>query len=108
MNALDKAQKAYFLANGRFTSDPNNLDLDIENISCGKDDYLAFCASGKFSLNGYFEWHGSTTGQTRYSCYAYKSNEIEKQLCESYYRDWGGTQTGAGDNNMIFYYGAWK
>ena len=111
INALDKAQKVYYLANGVFTTDLGNLDIDMDNIDCSSDGSLFYCGNGNMTFDSsiHFEWHAlPTTGQTRWACYAKASSELAKQICEGYYQDWQGTQTGAAQNNFIYYYGAWK
>ena len=111
VNALNKAQIAYHLANGAFTPDLNNLDITVENVSCGENisTGMVFCSGGRFSTYGNIEWHGlSTTGQTRYACYAKQDSDIENKLCQSYYQEWGGTQTGTTSDSHIYYYGKWN
>ena len=90
IDALEKAQRAYYLENGTFTIEINNLDITQKGMSChlyGKS--LSLC-QWSVSKNMLFEWHGEgSSGKTQWFRLAKTANEIANQLCSTYWESWG-------------------
>ena len=80
MNALDKAQRAYFLANGVFASDVDSLDIEKTAGTC-QSGGIVYCETFPVK-NIIFEWNGySKYGKTRLVCLAKTSDETANHLC---------------------------
>ena len=110
INALDKAQRAYYVANGVFTSSVDKLDIDgvmPSNCSVYKTDLIYCTMNGGVKLN--FEWQGnSPTGKTRWICISKYRNETANKICSAYAKDWGGSGVAIDTDSSNYYYGAWK
>ncbi|MBO7238484.1 MAG: prepilin-type N-terminal cleavage/methylation domain-containing protein [Elusimicrobiaceae bacterium] len=117
LNALDKAQQEYRLANNTYTDDKENLSLSFSSsLSCGSTGETQKWCLIRISPNPkkaifWFEWRGKLTDLTRrYACIAGNDDTPAQAVCQSIQRDWGGTEvkvhTDEGDE-FTYYYGLW-
>ena len=90
LNAIEKAQIAYYLANNTYTDDLDDLDITVPDKSL----FNCTIANGSFCQgtvkNGQgvrFEWVWPQQGpwpQGQHRCLASKSNDLANDVCKSY------------------------
>ncbi len=89
LNAIEKAQIVYYLANNTYTDNLDDLDITVPDTSqfhcnIGRDG--SFCQGRPKGLSFYFEWvwpQGSLPAG-RHWCLAPQSNDFANDICKSY------------------------
>ena len=88
LKALDQAQRAYYLANGTFTT--KGFDIEMKKSFCG--DYVSSINCPMSGNTPFLAWEGSQkNGTVSWQCAAPQNNSMANQLCQDYQKEWGGT-----------------
>ena len=81
LDSLSKAEQVYYLENGKYTKDPNELVLDIDMNACGGDNTV-FC--NKTIVSGLMlELDLYNNTGTAY-CLAQNTEALANAVCQSY------------------------
>lgn len=78
LRSIEKAEQAYFMANGQYTMDLEALDLTLPKFTC-LNNYCQF-----YSADKEFLWEFNFHGGTSYRLYcAAKPNTAAEKICQS-------------------------
>ena len=113
LEALDKAQTAYYMANGRYTTDLEALDLDLPGVRCSDDEgkgiFCQYFGERDRQNRVLFEFQGHNRhGDKYWICLAKTGEALAQNICQSYYQEWQGTRTPyeRSDTGYTYYWGA--
>ena len=109
LEALDKAQTVYRMANGRYTTDLEALDLDLSGVVCsdseGERIYCQAFGEGRVQKRVLLEFQGHNRhGDKYWICLAKTGDALAQNICQSYYQEWQGTRAPYEHNNGYIYY----
>lgn len=96
LNAVDKAQKEYYLANGYFTEDLESLSIDVKGLgACYSAGSWGFCqVVAPFGAT--LEWNWQAGRETHHRCFSNRNNQKGSKLCSMY----GDADCGIGDDRF--------
>ena len=102
LQTMTQAQKVYWMENGKFARDTNELGISNTG-SCYEDSGSGvYCSVG--GKNVYFEWQGrDQTGRYFWVCYAGNTDTIAKELCQQYQASWGGSGSSVNGNHTYYF-----
>ena len=112
LEALDKAQTVYRMANGRYTTDLEALDLDLSGVVCsdseGERIYCQAFGEGRAQDRVLLEFEGKhAEGTKNWICLAKTGDALAQNICQSYYQEWRGSRAPyASDTGYTYYWGA--
>ena len=107
LEALDKAQTVYRMANGRYTTDLEALDLDLSGVVCSDSEgEVIYCQGfGEGQNRVSLEFQGKhAEGNKNWICLAKTGDALAQNICQSYYQEWQGTRAPYEHNNGYIYY----
>ena len=111
LEALDKAQTVYRMANGRYTTDLEAVDLDLSGVLCSGEEEI-YCQhfgerSGRNRVLLEFQGH-NRHGDKYWICLAKTGDALAQNICQSYYQEWQGTRAPYENNKTgyTYYWGA--
>lgn len=109
LEALDKAQTVYRMANGRYTTDLEALDLDLSGVVCSDSEgELIYCqAFGEERAQNrvLLEFEGKhAEGTKNWICLAKKGDDAAQSVCRDYYKEWRGTRVPYENDKGYMYY----
>ncbi len=83
LKAIEKAQEEYFLANGHYTTDLEELSIQVEQdqATCGEAGYCLYFVSSNIALEWNREWPRAAE---RFRCVAMAADEKAENFCASY------------------------
>ena len=107
LEALDKAQTIYRMANGTFATDIGMLDLELSQVTChDSNQAIVYCqfgtnTSGRVAL----EFQGAyASGEKWWICLAKKGDDAAQSVCRDYYKEWRGTRVPYENDKGYMYY----
>ena len=94
LKTLDRAQRLYYLNNGKFTRYVENLDIQAKVSFCGDYDTSICCSMPSIIQGLVFAWQGyHKSGHTYLQCLADVDNSEANTLCQSYQKQFGGSSS---------------
>lgn len=81
LRSLEKAEQAYYLANGQYTMDLEALDLNVPKFKC-LNDYCQVFSSGGKNFMWEFNFHGNNGNYVLY-CVVTTADAASVQICQS-------------------------
>ena len=113
LEALDKAQTVYYMANGRYTTDLEAVDLDLSGVGCsdseGERIYCQAFGEGRVQKRVLLEFQGKhAEGTKNWICLAKTGDALAQNICQSYYQEWRGSRVPytSGTGEYTYYWGA--
>ena len=104
LQAITQAQKEYYLANGVYSGNKENLSISFDDsVSCKDNNTYVNCFIQVAKANISFDWIGYHALGYRWECRAPKNDTLANQLCLAYKTEGGGTG-GYSQNDTNFYY----